>query len=193
MIYRFGGVELDTEAHELRHGGTPVPVEPQVFDLLRHLVEHRDRLVSREELFEGVWQGRFVSEASLLLDPLSASGVPAGLADLAHRMRHRTEPGDMLVRLTPKMPSGAHTATIVSEGIVQDHLSLDRHYDHIDVPGPMGTTTLRLHDGRLSVVRASCRHKTCQKMAGGSGLICVPNRLVVTLPFAPSGLDGVTG
>src|SRR5260370_4944563 len=40
-------------------------IEPQVFDLLVHLVSHRDRIVSKDELFDAVWQGRIVSEATL--------------------------------------------------------------------------------------------------------------------------------
>jgi TolB-like protein/DNA-binding winged helix-turn-helix (wHTH) protein/tetratricopeptide (TPR) repeat protein len=36
-----------------------------VFDLLVHLVRHRDRIVSKDELFDAVWQGRIVSEATL--------------------------------------------------------------------------------------------------------------------------------
>src|SRR4029453_14373859 len=42
-----------------------VHVEPQVFDLLVHLIRNRDRIVSKDELFDAVWQGRIVSEATL--------------------------------------------------------------------------------------------------------------------------------
>jgi hypothetical protein len=34
MIYRFGDYELDTQLFELRCGGTPLQIEPKVFDLL---------------------------------------------------------------------------------------------------------------------------------------------------------------
>jgi DNA-binding winged helix-turn-helix (wHTH) protein len=37
-------------------------VEPQVLDLIIDLVEHRGRLVTRDELLERIWQGRIVSE-----------------------------------------------------------------------------------------------------------------------------------
>ena len=60
MIYRFADCELDIGVHELRHGGNVRAVEPQVFDLLHYLVENRNRLVTRDELFENIWQGRFV-------------------------------------------------------------------------------------------------------------------------------------
>jgi TolB-like protein/tetratricopeptide (TPR) repeat protein len=65
MIYSFANFELDSDVHELRDDGVACSVEPQVFDLLVHLVEHRDRLVTREELFEHVWHGRPVSDATL--------------------------------------------------------------------------------------------------------------------------------
>jgi DNA-binding winged helix-turn-helix (wHTH) protein/tetratricopeptide (TPR) repeat protein len=65
VIYNFADCELDTTRFELRRDGTVTPVEPQVFDLLRYLVENRTRVVTREELFEKIWSGRFVSEATL--------------------------------------------------------------------------------------------------------------------------------
>lgn len=60
-----GTLELDSDLFELRRGGVPVPLEPQAFDVLTHLVEHRDRVVSKEELMEVVWGSRFVSESSV--------------------------------------------------------------------------------------------------------------------------------
>ncbi len=66
VTVRFGrGFELDVERMELRADGEPVAVEPQVFDVLAYLVEHRDRLVTKEELLDNVWGDRFVSESAL--------------------------------------------------------------------------------------------------------------------------------
>ena len=65
MIYRFGDFELDADQVELRRDGTRLAVEPQVFALLRLLVERRDRLVSKDEIIEEVWGGRFVSESAV--------------------------------------------------------------------------------------------------------------------------------
>ena len=59
MVVRFGQVELDLQAFELRREGRPVHVEPQVFEVVRYLVTHR--LVPKEELLEQVWGTRFVS------------------------------------------------------------------------------------------------------------------------------------
>ena len=41
MRYRFGDTVLDTTRYQLRRGDEFVHVEPQVFDVLAHLVEHR--------------------------------------------------------------------------------------------------------------------------------------------------------
>ena len=65
MIYRFGSFELDTARMELRDGGQAVPVEPQVFALLRLLVERRDRMVPRDEIISEIWDGRFVSDSAV--------------------------------------------------------------------------------------------------------------------------------
>ena len=65
LIHAFGDYELDTDRLELRFGGEPRPVEPQVFDVLTYLIEHRDRVVGREELLAQVWGHEFVSEATV--------------------------------------------------------------------------------------------------------------------------------
>src|SRR5499427_661475 len=49
----------------MRRTGAIVHVEPQVFDLLVHLIRNCNRIVSKDELFEAIWQGRIVSEATL--------------------------------------------------------------------------------------------------------------------------------
>ena len=42
-----------------------IRVEPQVFDVLTQLVSNHERFVTKEELFDSVWGGRFVGEAAL--------------------------------------------------------------------------------------------------------------------------------
>lgn len=65
MIYRFGGFELDTDRHELRENDRPVHAEPQTVRMLAYLLENRDRMISRQEMIENVWQGRIVSDWAL--------------------------------------------------------------------------------------------------------------------------------
>jgi TolB-like protein len=65
VIFSFGNFTLDTGDATLLRNGTRVHVEPQVFDLLRMLVEQSGRLVTRDEILANIWQGRFVSDAAL--------------------------------------------------------------------------------------------------------------------------------
>jgi len=65
MIYVFGAYEFDTDRRVLRLAGTPVDLEPKVFDLLAYLIQHHDQFVSREQLYTQLWAQQFVSEAAL--------------------------------------------------------------------------------------------------------------------------------
>ncbi len=65
VTYRFGRFELDLARAELRADGEAQPLEPQVFAVLALLVESGDRLVSRDELVEKVWDGRVVSDSAV--------------------------------------------------------------------------------------------------------------------------------
>jgi len=65
MIYSFENFTLDTKKHVLSKDGVEVDVEPQVFALIQLLVENHDRLISKEEIYEKIWDGRIVSESSI--------------------------------------------------------------------------------------------------------------------------------
>jgi len=65
MKYRVADYVIDTALYRVSSGGVAVPVEPKVFDLLVCLIRHRDRVLSRDELFQRVWDGREVSDATL--------------------------------------------------------------------------------------------------------------------------------
>ena len=63
MILRFETFELDLSKKELRQDGAVRAAEPQVLKLLTFLIENRDRVVSKDDLTEHVWEGRFVSDS----------------------------------------------------------------------------------------------------------------------------------
>jgi DNA-binding winged helix-turn-helix (wHTH) protein/tetratricopeptide (TPR) repeat protein len=65
LLYIFDKYVLDPDRRELRFGTGAVAMEPQVFDLLVHLVRRREHVVSRDELIEQIWGGRIVSESAL--------------------------------------------------------------------------------------------------------------------------------
>jgi len=63
--FRFQHHVLDSDRRELKRGGELIALEPQVFDLLIYLVQHRDRVVSKDDLIASVWGGRIVSDSTL--------------------------------------------------------------------------------------------------------------------------------
>jgi TolB-like protein/Tfp pilus assembly protein PilF len=65
MKFFFANQVLDTNTRELSRENMPVSLEPQVFDLVVHLMENRDRVVSKEELIAKIWHGRHVAESTL--------------------------------------------------------------------------------------------------------------------------------
>jgi TolB-like protein len=65
MRFHFSGHVLDLERCELHRDGQPIPLEPQVFDLLVYLARHRDHVVSKDELIAAVWGGRIVSDTTI--------------------------------------------------------------------------------------------------------------------------------
>src|SRR5438105_1965800 len=65
MVLAFGEHRLDIKRRELRRGTELIDLEPKVFDLLSFLVQHRNRVVSKDDLLQGVWGGRIVSESAL--------------------------------------------------------------------------------------------------------------------------------
>jgi DNA-binding winged helix-turn-helix (wHTH) protein len=65
MRLTFDDYILDVARRELWRGCEPVVVEPQVFDLLAYLVQHPERVVTKDELLQAVWDGRIVSESAI--------------------------------------------------------------------------------------------------------------------------------
>ena len=65
MRYLFEEYAFDTDRRELYRGADVVSVAPQVFDLLDYLIRNRERVVSKDDLINAIWNGRSVSEAAL--------------------------------------------------------------------------------------------------------------------------------
>jgi DNA-binding winged helix-turn-helix (wHTH) protein/pimeloyl-ACP methyl ester carboxylesterase len=65
VLFFFEDNVLDPGRRELRCKGALVAVEPQVFDLLVFLIQNRERVVSKDDLIAGVWDGRIVSDSTL--------------------------------------------------------------------------------------------------------------------------------
>ncbi len=63
--FAFADCELDRELYQLRRRGRVVKLEPKVFDVLAHLLEHRDRVVTKDELLDALWPGEALCESVL--------------------------------------------------------------------------------------------------------------------------------
>jgi adenylate cyclase len=64
-VYRFGRFELHVQSRQLLADGQLVVIGARAFDLLHVLIEHRDRLVTKDELLARVWSGLVVEENNL--------------------------------------------------------------------------------------------------------------------------------
>ncbi|MFL6295352.1 MAG: AAA family ATPase [Actinomycetes bacterium] len=109
MIHRFGDCELDEGRYELRRGGVPCHLEPQVFEVLAYLVRNRGRLVTKAELLDEIWGSRFVSE-SALTSRIKAARKAVGDSGREQRVI-RTVHGRGYEFLTPVQPPATGPST----------------------------------------------------------------------------------
>jgi DNA-binding winged helix-turn-helix (wHTH) protein len=65
MIYYFAHCAFDTQLHTLRRASQSILLPPKVFGVLCYLIEHRDRVISKQELCEQVWRGLAISDTTL--------------------------------------------------------------------------------------------------------------------------------
>lgn len=65
MIFRFSDYFVDTERLELSGSSGTISLQPQAFALLVFLIESADRVVTKDEIFNAVWQGRIVGDGTL--------------------------------------------------------------------------------------------------------------------------------
>ena len=56
LKYQFGDMVVDFERREVLRAGIPVNVAAKELQLLRHLVDHRGQVLSRERLLTRIWQ-----------------------------------------------------------------------------------------------------------------------------------------
>lgn len=161
MIYRFADCELDTARFELRRAGKSQKIEPQVFEILRYLVEHHDQFVSKEELHAAIWQGRVVSDAAM---SSRIKAVRRAIGDNGSEQRMiRTVHGRGLSFVAPvtASPDGERPegkAEVAAEGTLPGEevaLSADLHLNEI----LSGNGVAVEADAMLSTARAALRRE----------------------------------
>ena len=90
MVYVFGDFQLDPQLRQLRRGGQQSEsIQPKVFDVLLYLVEHRDRVITKDELMRACWREDFVSDTALLR---CLSEARKHLGDTGHHQFIKTVP-----------------------------------------------------------------------------------------------------
>ncbi len=76
-VFHFGSFVLDVDRGALLRDGEEVKLRPKAFDVLRYLVEHRGRVISRDELLDAIWPDVVVTEDAVtqcLIDVRRAIG-----------------------------------------------------------------------------------------------------------------------
>ena len=65
MRYRFDPFTLDLDRGLLLRGERDISIEPRAFNMLALLVTNHDRMVTKDEIVEKIWDGRIVSDAAI--------------------------------------------------------------------------------------------------------------------------------
>ena len=65
-IYRLDGIEIDTAQACLKRDGKEQHVRNKTFQVLLYLIEHRQRLITKSELIESIWQDTAVTDNALV-------------------------------------------------------------------------------------------------------------------------------
>ncbi|MFB9209168.1 response regulator transcription factor [Nonomuraea spiralis] len=88
-VLRYADLELDAEAHTVRRAGRPIHLSPTEFSLLRYLMINAERVVSKAQILDRVWDFDFGGESrivesyiSYLRRKIDAEGPP-----LIHTLR----------------------------------------------------------------------------------------------------------
>lgn len=93
--YVFSACQVNLESREVLLAGQRQPVAPRVFELLLHLIEHHDRVVSKDELLDRIWRGTEVSESVIARTVMKArqaigdTGREPALIKTVHRVGYR--------------------------------------------------------------------------------------------------------
>jgi pimeloyl-ACP methyl ester carboxylesterase/DNA-binding winged helix-turn-helix (wHTH) protein len=119
LLYRFGKYVVDTELIEIRCDEGVVAVEPQVFDLLIFLIENRGRVVSLDEIFEHVWQGRIVSLSTLTSRINAARTAIGDSGRLQEKIKTVARKGYRFVAEVEREAGGSETPLPTEIGIEQ--------------------------------------------------------------------------
>jgi eukaryotic-like serine/threonine-protein kinase len=132
--YAFGAFRLDVAARVLCRGSGVVPLPSRAFDTLVYLVEHRDRLVGKNELIDAVWSDVVVTDDSLIHaisvvrralgddpnEPLYVRTVPRR----GYRFIAPVEASDRAMPAPALVPGDTEAMAVVARGAPSRHWSM---------------------------------------------------------------------
>src|SRR5262245_1281723 len=132
-MFAFGPFTLDCARYQLKRSGVTILIERRVFDVLRYLIEHRDRVVGRDELLEQVWSGVSVSPNSLaraitllrrvLEDDVQEPSWIATIRGRGYRFVGELRPADAQLERSAPGPAGDYRRMVVGRRAEQESLA----------------------------------------------------------------------
>lgn len=188
MQVRFGEFILDTERRQLLRSGAEQHLSPKALELLRLLVEHRPRALSKAELHERLWPSVFVSEAtlsSLVAEVRSALGENAqtgGFVRTAHRFGYAFEGDAADVSPQAIKPVDRVRCWIIWDfgqvALVDGEHLIGRDSD---VTVWLESPTISRHHAKI---RVSAEHVTIEDLASKNGTYLRSDRVLAPAPLA---------
>ncbi len=64
-VLKFGGIQMDTELHRVIVNGIDIQLKAMEYKLLSYLVKNKNRIITKDELFQNVWGDSFVGDGTL--------------------------------------------------------------------------------------------------------------------------------
>jgi DNA-binding winged helix-turn-helix (wHTH) protein len=112
---QLGDVTFDSDARQLLRGRAEIHLSPKAFELLKTLIDHRPRAMSKNELHEHLWPATFVSDANLasligeIREALGDNAKHARFIRTAHRFGYAFS-GEALEEGTATAPANLRVA-----------------------------------------------------------------------------------
>ena len=130
-----------------------------------------------------------------VIDPRIADGVDRPTRDLIAYLRGKRTPGTRLVTIDRGPRGRSHRVYFEHDGQIVESVDRRKSYQRIVVPGTQGSTEFSLMEGKLRVIRSSCRHELCRRSGAirSGRIVCVPNRLVASIDGSVRMFDAITG
>jgi DNA-binding winged helix-turn-helix (wHTH) protein len=158
MTYLFEGFSVHDSRYELCRDGVPLHLEPKVFDVLIYLLMHRERVVTKDELIDSVWDGVVVTDSALskcvanLRKTLGVTGRSGQIIKTVHGRGYR-----FVAQVTETAASGLRSPRDQDGGSQGPYSGYPRLVGSVDGPhdAATGWVSVRLPVQYLAMLRAA--------------------------------------